>query len=102
MTKVKVKYAKEFREEAVKLALQSKEPKSIIADELGVKRNTLYNWISKAMQEKVGSPRTHGSNSTKYHDLEQENRSLRAQLKRTQQERDILKKAAAYFANQEL
>lgn len=99
MTKSKVNYPKEFKEEAIKLALQSTEPKSIIADELGVKRNTLYNWISKAMQEKIELPKI---NSSKYQALEQENRSLRAQLKRAQQERDILKKAAAYFASQEL
>lgn len=102
MTKSKVNYPKEFKEEAVKLALQSTEPKSIIADELGVKRNTLYNWISKAMQEKVELPKTNKINSSKYQALEQENRSLRTQLKRAQQERDILKKAAAYFASQEL
>lgn len=41
------KYTSEFRKEAVKLALQAEQPKAVIADELGVNRNTLYTWIQK-------------------------------------------------------
>lgn len=54
------------------------------------------------MQEKISLLKTSKTNSAKYQALEQENRSLRSQLKRAQQERDILKKATAYFASQEL
>lgn len=102
MTKIKGNYSAEFKEEAVRLALQSNEAKSIIAEELGIRRSTLYSWINKEMQERVGVTKTSRINSVKYQDLEQENRRLRTELKRTQQERDILKKAAAYFASQEL
>ena len=102
MTKIKESYSAEFKEEAVRLALQSNEAKSLIAEELGIRRSTLYSWIKQSMQERVGVTKSSRMHSSKYQELEQENRRLRAQLKRTQQERDILKKAAAYFASQEL
>lgn len=102
MRSLKGKYTAELKEEAVKLSLQSNESRSIIADELGIKRSTLYTWISRAMQERVEAPKTSKINSSKYQELEQENQRLRAQLKRAQQESDILKKAAAYFASQGL
>jgi len=67
------KYTSEFRKEAVRLALQTDQPK------------------------------TKNQNITvKYQNLEEENRALRAKIKRIEQERDILKKAAAYFASQDL
>ena len=97
------KYSSEFRKEAVRLALQTEQPKAVIADELGINRNTLYTWIQKAMQERVDLPKTKNQNiSVKYQNLEEENRALRAKIKRIEQERDILKKAAAYFASQDL
>jgi len=52
------KYTSEFRKEAVRLALQTDQPKAVIADELGINRNTLYTWIQKAMQERVDLPKT--------------------------------------------
>lgn len=76
MTKIKVKYPSEFKEEVVRPALPSKEPKSILAEDLGIKRSTLHNWISKAIQEKVSLLKTSKTNSTKYQVLAQENRSL--------------------------
>lgn len=102
MKKRWVRYPKEFREEAVKIALQNDVSKSTIADELGITRSTLYKWITQSMEAKLALPKTGKRQSLNYQSLEQENRSLKAQLKRTQQERDILKKAAAYFASQDL
>jgi len=97
------KYSSEFRKEAVRLALQTEQPKAVIADELGININTLYTWIQKAMQERIDLPKTKNQNiSVKYQNLEEENRALRAKIKRIEQERDILKKAAAYFASQDL
>ena len=94
------KYTSEFRKEAVRLALQTDQPKAVIADELGINRNTLYTWIQKAMQERADLSET--KNHVKYQNLEEENRALRAKIKRIEQERNILKKAAAYFASQDL
>ena len=52
------------------------------------------------MQERADLSET--KNHVKYQNLEEEKRALRAKIKRIQQERDILKKAAAYFASQDL
>ena len=56
------KYISEFRKEAVRLALQTEQPKAVIADELGINRNTLYTWIQKAMQGRVDLPKTKKQN----------------------------------------
>jgi transposase-like protein len=46
------KYTPKFKKEAVKLALQAEYSKAVIANEVGINRNTLYIWIQKAMQER--------------------------------------------------
>lgn len=94
------KHTSDFRKEAVRLVLQTDQPKAVIVDELGINRNTLYTWIQKAMQERADLSET--KNHVKYQNLEEENRALRAKIKRIEQERNILKKAAAYFASQDL
>lgn len=94
------KHTSDFRKEAVRLVLQTDQPKAVIADELGINRNTLYTWIQKAMQKRADLSET--KNHVKYQNLEEENRALRAKIKRIEQERNILKKAAAYFASQDL
>jgi len=99
----RIKYTEEFRSEAVNLALSSETSSAKIAKELGVNKNTLYNWISNSMQEKTNSTKSSNTNiNEKYKSLEKENRDLKAKLKRAESEREILKKAAAYFASQEL
>ena len=103
MSKV-IHYTSEFRREAVKLAQSSDRPTSQIAAELGIKANTLYNWISRAMKDKTttNTRNTAPKSKQNYHDLERENKQLKKELKRAEMEREILKKAAAYFASQEL
>lgn len=99
----RIKYTSEFREEAVKLAVSSESSAAIIAKELGVNKNTLYNWISNSMQEKTNSTKSSNNNANaKCKALEKENRELKAKLRRAEAEREILKKAAAYFAIQEV
>ncbi len=99
----RIKYTSEFREEAVKLALSSESSSAMIAQELGVNKNTLYNWISNSMQEKTNFTKLSNNNANaKCKALEKENRDLKAKLKRAEAEREILKKAAAYFASQEV
>lgn len=75
---------------AVKLSCAS--PKSVreIAEDLGIHENLLYNWRRKY---------TADGDKTKYATLEEENRALRRELAETRMERDMLKKAAAYFAS---
>jgi transposase len=90
-------YTTEFRESAVKLAIESDQPVSKTAEELGVNKNTLHTWISKyhrPQKQKVGRVEDE-------HLYDELNR-LRKDNKRLKEERDILKKAAAYFAKESL
>jgi transposase len=99
----RIKYTSEFREEAVKLAISSEVASAVVAKNLGVNRNTLYNWIRNSMQEKTNSSKSsHNNINARYKELEQENKALKSKLKRAEAEREILKKAAAYFASQDL
>jgi len=84
-------YNSEFKESAVKLANESKVPLAQVARELGINKNTLYNWV-----EKYSKPKENGIR-TDEHIYEEVNR-LKKELHRISQERDLLKKAAAYFA----
>jgi len=90
-------YTSEFKESAVKLAVESDQPISKTAEELGVNQNTLHTWISKyhrPQKQKVGQiEEAH---------LYDELKKLRKENKRLTEERDILKKAAAYFAKESL
>jgi len=96
-------YTSEFKREAVKLAQSSERPTSQIAAELGIKANTLYNWVSTAMKDKITPAKSTASKSKhSYQELESEIKRLNKELKRAEMEREILKKAAAYFASQEL
>lgn len=92
----KSSYTQEFKEEAINMALGSDLPLNEVAVNLGIKYKTLYNWMKKAMPQ-VSSPQ---EGKDKINLLEEEVKKLNKELKRTRQERDILKKAAAYFASQ--
>jgi len=77
------------------LALESKSSASQVARDLGVNIWTLRNWIKLHHEEvRAGSPR-------KPETLEEENRRLKRELTVLRQEREILKKAAAYFAKEQ-
>lgn len=81
----RIKYTSEFREEAVKLAVSSESSAAVIAKDLGVNKNTLYNWISNSMQEKTNFTKSSNSNvNAKCKALEKENRELKAKLRRAE------------------
>ena len=83
----------EFKESSVKLAIESKQPISQTAKDLGIKANTLYTWVDKYSKPKEASVRTDDH-------IYDENKKLKKELIRVTQERDLLKKAAAYFAKE--
>ncbi|MCF6778021.1 transposase [Thiotrichales bacterium 19X7-9] len=88
-------YTEEFKKEAVKLLLESDQPKPKIASNLGVKYSTLMTWYYKSMKKK-STPRTPTISvdyKSRYQDLIDENQKLKNSLKQAEQERDILKKA---------
>lgn len=87
-------YSESFKAEAVKLALGGRASKARIAKELGVNINSLDAWIRK-YKESLGEidPR-------KKESLEDEVKRLRKENDLLREERDILKKAVAYFARE--
>ena len=87
-------YTPEFRESAVKLALDSDQPTAETAREIGVNENTLHTWISQ-----YSRPASDGNGRTDEH-LHDELKRLKKELARVTQERDLLKKATAYFAKE--
>ena len=88
------RYTREFKLEAVRLLKQSDQPATELARSLGIRRNLLYKWRDTLMEK--GEASFPGSGRKR--DYEQENAALRRELERVKEERDILKKAAAYFA----
>jgi transposase len=88
----KKNYTEEFRLEAIRQVTEKGHPASQVADRLGISRKSMYDWLKKD-----GGVR--GIRSIhKLDSAAEENRRLKAELKRVTEERDILKKAAAYFA----
>lgn len=86
-------YPPEFREKAVRLVRSTDKPVSQIADELGVSANSLRNWVHQA---DVDAGTRDGLTTEEREEL----RQLRRDNKRLQMERDILKKATAFFAKE--
>jgi transposase len=93
MPRTRPAYAPEFRREAVEL-VRSSRPIPQIADELGVSPQSLRNWVRQGQLD--SGERRDGLTS----DEREELRRLRRENKRLEQEREILKKAAAFFARE--
>ena len=97
-------YTREFKEEAIKLAISSGNV-SHTAQEIGVPGPTLHSWVKKeALSTELPSESfsKNPSHKPSVKQLISENQSLRKQLARAEQEKAILKKATAYFAQDQL
>lgn len=90
----RAQYTLEFKQEAVRL-VQSGQTIASVARKLGVVDQTLFNWV-KAQRE----GRLNGADSSPVSAEQMEISRLRAELARVKMERDILKKATAYFAKE--
>ena len=91
-------YTVEFRAEAVKLVLAQGLTLQEASQRISVPKGTLANWVANARRGKpVGAP---GVRTVA--ELEGENKRLRKELAQMRMERDIVKKAAAYFARESL
>ena len=90
MGELRKKYDEEFKKNAVKLSYASPKAVREIAKDLGVGENVLYRWRKKY---------TADGEKTKYATLEEELRDTQRELAEVKMERDMLKKAAAYFAS---
>jgi len=94
MTRKKNNYTYEFKTQAISLVRDAKRPAAEVSRELGINTNTLYNWL--------GSAEKGSSKQVSNDDILSENKRLKKELAQAQLERDILKKAAAYFAKETL
>jgi transposase len=83
-------YTDEFKEEAVRQVLGRGYSVKEVSENLGVSMYSLYKWLQKAR------PKPDRKKDDELLEAKRENMKLRAALRRVEEERDILKKAAAY------
>ena len=93
MGKTRPPYPAEFKEEAVRLARSSGKPVAQIARDLGVSFESLRHWVKQAAVDEGSREGLTTDERAELAKLRRENQTLR-------QEREILKKAAAFFARE--
>jgi transposase len=89
------KYSAEFKRDAVALVRTTGKPVNQVARELGISHETLRNWVK---QDRVD--RGHGDPGELTTAERDELRSLRRRVAELEVEKEILRKAAAYFAKE--
>jgi transposase len=97
----KSKYSKEFKDSTIQLIINNNESVVKVAQDLDLNEKTLYHWVATYKKEHnipTGEAKLKSSTVS----LDEENKRLRYELKIAKQERDILKKATAYFAKETL
>ena len=90
-------YTEEFKQSSVKLAIESDQAVAATARNLGVHEGTLHGWIQKHYTQHSSANKMQGGT-----DALVELKRLKKENIRLKMERDILKKAAAYFASDTL
>ena len=89
-------FTKEFKREAVRLLETSGRPGSEVARELGIRRNQLYKWQAEHRAKGTRAFPGRGPHPESLDELTR----VQRELKRVTEERDIFKKAVAFFANE--
>lgn len=89
MSNSRQKFDEEFKKNAVRLSYASSKTVQEVADNLGIAVSMLYRWRKRYTPQ---------GDKTQYATMEEENRALRLEVAELRMERDMLKKAAAYFA----
>ena len=87
------RYALEFKDEAVKQVIDRGYTIAEVSERLGVSSHSLYKWAIAVKPTETEQQRN------ELLEAKSEILKLRSQLRRTEEERDILKKAARYFAS---
>ena len=93
MGRTRPPYPPEFRVEAIRLARSGDRSISELARELGIAPQTLTNWVAQDGVDRGERPGLTSDERTRLRELERENRILR-------EEREILRKAAGFFAQE--
>lgn len=93
-TKLRRTYTKEFKLEAVRLAEESSLPNAQVARNLGIAEASLYQWRNQYSKKREKA----FQNGTSLSPEQQELKQLKLELMQVKEERDVLKKAVAYFA----
>ena len=90
------RYPEEFRREAVQLALSTDDSRASVARRLGVNETTLRNWVADHLAEEARQADPLAVSPSEFEEL----RRLRREVAELRTEREILRKAAAYFAQE--
>jgi len=93
------RYTKEFREEAVKLVTEEKMSLPEVARRLSLPPSTLATWVKQFKAGRLGDV---GKTYRPLTEIEMDLARTKRELAEVKMERDILKKAAAYFAKESL
>jgi len=94
-TKTRRQYTEEFKAEAVRLVRDSARPVAQVARELGIADHLLYRWRAEQQQAE-----SQGHTRQSMHAGQEELARLRRENATLKQERDFLKRAAAFFARE--
>jgi transposase len=86
------RFSPEFKDEAVRQIVDRGYSVAEVSERLGVSQHSLYKWVKAIKPDKTDEQ------AAALVEARSEVLKLRAQLKRVEEERDILKKAARYFA----
>lgn len=88
------RFSPEFKDEAVRQIVDRGYSVTEVSERLGVSAHSLYKWVKAVKPDKTEEQ------AAALVEARSEVLKLRAKLKRTEEERDILKKAARYFAQE--
>ena len=88
------RFTPEFKQEAVRQVVERGYPVAEVAERVGVSAHSLYKWVKAVAPDKTERQ------ISELLEAKSEILKLRAQLRRAEEERDILKKAARYFARE--
>ena len=95
-TRKRLNYTKEFKQDAVKLAVEQGYGNTETARRLGINVSNVSRWVREYRRDREDA----ASGGCSRSELEAENRRLKKENKRLLMKREILKKAAAFFAKE--
>ena len=93
---IRKQYTREFKQDAVRLVTEQGYNQSEAARNLGIDRRMLGRWMKESQEDESEAFRGNGKLTAEGEEL----RRLREENRRLKMERDILKKATAFFAKE--